>query len=467
MADDTLKRNLDRAFDPGQDFPHPWLMSRTMAMLDAEAKTAGRGRERRIRDRRQPWAMTLVATLLALAIVAALLFTARSLHSRQVTPANPIPHRAASNASCSVHLPERPSQVIPEKMLSPTTGWAQGALRTTDGGLNWHDTSAASSLNRAPGFTGYADFFLDSTHAWTAQAVSSPTSCAAVTFMTSDGGQTWQQSEPVSVDVQADWEVGLQLYFIDAQHGWLLAEAGKFMFGPGPVDAYLYVTSDGGLHWRRVSHRSGSGTKPTSAAACEAQLGSVVFASQTTGWSQLPYQCDTTLLVTHDGGVTWTAQRLPHPKDASCPCSAGLPTFFGEKRGIVSVFGNAGQQSLLATSDGGGTWSYRALPPTGYSLMIDFIDANTGWDIVTPPGWSKGLSGAPKDWLYQTVDGGQTWTFVQANLPLGYPILGLWFVDANNGFAVQQNVALTGSELLRTTDGGHTWKVIETQILRT
>jgi photosystem II stability/assembly factor-like uncharacterized protein len=36
-----------------------------------------------------------------------------------------------------------------------------------------------------------------------------------------------------------------------------------------------------------------------------------------------------------------------------------------------------------------------------------------------------------------------------------------------SGFAVQQNVALTGSELLRTTDGGHTWKVIETQILRT
>ena len=462
MADDTLKRNLDRAFDPGPDFPHPLLMSRTMANLDAEAKTAGRGQERRMRDRRQPWAITLVAALLALAIVAALLFTARSLHPKQVTPANPIPHQTASGASCSVQASERPSQVVPEKMLSPTTGWAQGALRTTDGGLHWHDTSAPLP-NRAPGPTGYDDFFLDSTHAWTAQAVSSPTSCTAVTFRSTDGGQTWQQSEPVSVDVQADSEVELQLNFIDAQHGWLLAEAGQWMFGHGPVDAYLYVTSDGGLHWREISHRPGT----AASGACEAKLGNVVFASQTTGWSQLPYQCDTTLLVTHDGGVTWKAQRLPHPKDASCPCSASLPTFFDEKRGIVSVFGNAGQQSLLATSDGGGTWSYRAMPPTGYSLSIDFIDANTGWDVVTPPGWSKGLSGAPKDWLYRTVDGGQTWTLVQADLPLGSPILGLWFVDANNGFAVQQNVALTGSELLRTTDGGHTWKVIETQILTT
>jgi photosystem II stability/assembly factor-like uncharacterized protein len=374
---------------------------------------------------------------------------------------NPIPHQAASNASCSAHVPERPSQAIPEKMLSPTTGWAQGALRTTDGGFHWHDTSAASLPNLSPAGAGYDDFFLDSTHAWTAQAVSSPTSCSAVTFMTTDGGQTWQQSEPVSVDVQADSEVELQLNFIDAQHGWLLAEAGQWMFGHGPVNAYLYVTSDGGLHWREISHRPGT----AASGACEAKLGNVVFASQTNGWS-LPQCPDTTLLVTRDGGATWNVQRLPHPKVASCPCRAGLPTFFDQKRGIVSVFDDAGAQSLLATSDGGGTWSYRALPPTGYSLTIDFIDANTGWDTVTPPGWSK-LSGAPKDWLYRTNDGGQTWTLVQADLPLGFPIFGLWFVDANNGFAVQQNVALTGPELLRTTDGGHTWKVIETQILRT
>jgi photosystem II stability/assembly factor-like uncharacterized protein len=460
MAEDTLKRNLDRAFDPGPDFPHPLLMSRTMAMLDAEAKTAGRGQERRMRGRRQTWAMTLVAALLAIAIVATLVFTARSLHPRQITPANPIPRRAASSASCSVQVSQRPSQVIPEKMLSPTTGWAQGALRTTDGGLHWRDTSAPQP-NRAPGPTGYDDFFLDSTHAWTAQAVSSPTSCSAVTFMTTDGGQTWHQSEPVSVDVQADSEVDLQLNFIDAQHGWLLAEAGQWMFGHGPVDAYLYVTSDGGLHWREISHRPGT----AASGACEAKLGNVVFASQATGWS-LPQCPDTTLLVTRDGGATWNVQRLPHPKVASCPCRAGLPTFSDQKRGIVSVFDDAGAQSLLATSDGGSTWSYRALPPTGYSLTIDFIDANTGWDIVTPPGWSK-LRGAPKDWLYRTNDGGQTWTLVQADLPLGFPIFGLWFVDANHGFAVQQNVALTGSELLRTTDGGHTWKVIETQILRT
>ena len=463
MMTDSLERFLqDLRFDVPAG-----LVDRAKAAVAVDATGARQAVRGTVHNRvdfdtpRHGWTLAVVAALLAIAIVATLVFTARSLHPRQITPANPIPHRAASSASCSVQVSQRPSQVIPEKMLSPTTGWAQGALRTTDGGLHWRDTSAPQP-NRAPGPTGYDDFFLDSTHAWTAQAVSSPTSCAAVTFMTTDGGQTWHQSEPVSVDVQADSEVGLQLNFIDAQHGWLLAEAGQWMFGHGPVDAYLYVTSDSGLHWREISHRPGT----AASGACEAKLGNVVFASQATGWSQLPRQCDTTLLVTRDGGVTWKAQRLPHPKVASCPCWAGLPTFFDQKRGIVSVFDDAGAQSLLATSDGGSTWSYRALPPTGYSLTIDFIDANTGWDTVTPPGWSK-LSGAPKDWLYRTNDGGQTWTLVQADLPLGFPIFGLWFVDANNGFAAQQNVALTGPELLRTTDGGQTWKVIETQILRT
>ena len=36
MAEETLRRNLDSAFDPGPDFPHPLLLSRTIAILDAE-----------------------------------------------------------------------------------------------------------------------------------------------------------------------------------------------------------------------------------------------------------------------------------------------------------------------------------------------------------------------------------------------------------------------------------------------
>ena len=42
MADETLRHSLARAFDPGPDYPHPMLLSRTMAMLDASATPAAR-----------------------------------------------------------------------------------------------------------------------------------------------------------------------------------------------------------------------------------------------------------------------------------------------------------------------------------------------------------------------------------------------------------------------------------------
>jgi len=47
MAEETLRRNLDTAFDPGPDFPNPLLLSRTIAMLDADADADAAGRDGR------------------------------------------------------------------------------------------------------------------------------------------------------------------------------------------------------------------------------------------------------------------------------------------------------------------------------------------------------------------------------------------------------------------------------------
>lgn len=88
MANETLRRNLDRAFDPGPDFPDPLLLSRTMATLDAEAKIGGRVRERRVIALLGPRTMALVAALLAVAIVVSLVFAARTLHLISIVPAN-------------------------------------------------------------------------------------------------------------------------------------------------------------------------------------------------------------------------------------------------------------------------------------------------------------------------------------------------------------------------------------------
>jgi photosystem II stability/assembly factor-like uncharacterized protein len=68
MAEETLRRSLDRAFDPGPDFPDRLLLSRTMAALETTATHL----PRREQFRWSPRAMTLVAT----ALVAVLLLAA-------------------------------------------------------------------------------------------------------------------------------------------------------------------------------------------------------------------------------------------------------------------------------------------------------------------------------------------------------------------------------------------------------
>ena len=370
------------------------------------------------------------------------------------------------------------NNVVPTKMVSPTTGWAKGPLHTTDGGAHWHDVSPPSLPNRTPRGTVYSnrffdsEFFLDSTHAWTVQSIgpAASSSLQIVIFATTDGGQTWQQSAPVALGSSGPAGIHLNVCFIDSQHGWLLVELGC------PVDGFaghevLYATSDGGLHWKvnwKLSFRSSQcqgilvpGTVGETLPCLQTLMG-VTFVSPTSGWGATCRPDAPALWVTHDGGVTWTVQRLPASSmgaygiargaNGACPCVAPLPVFFNDQQGIL--LGDV----LLATSDGGNTWVERSLPSAGGSGVvdqIDFLDSKTAWATV------------PDYLLYQTHDGGLTWTLVHADPSfLGFPE----FVDANNGFAwptgnTGRRSAGQGPEMLATTDGGHTWKGVASQIV--
>jgi photosystem II stability/assembly factor-like uncharacterized protein len=391
------------------------------------------------------------------------------------------------NPACGVLPNPRAGGPVPMKMVSPTTGWAFGALRTSDGGGRWSDVAPASVPYRS---SGYAEFFLDANHAWVAQGAGSPTACVdhIVTFATADGGQTWRRAAPIAVTVdpaEVLWPLptpfgsgsvarGPYLYFADAQHGWLLLVSGGIMSGHfGP----LYRTTDGGLHWKVAS------IDPSSVAACPNSsgglgglgAGGMAFASASTGFVQGPH-CEvgyTTSgppsatydpskapdqtpqqLVTHDGGVSWQVQRLAA---ATC-CGVSLPVFFDQRNGILL---NGSANTLLVTADGGDTWSPRTLP-MGFDA-VSFITPNEGWGIATD--WQSRTYSR----LFHTSDGGTTWTLMNARIApaeLGaarieagvFVASSLNFVDSRNGFWA------TRSKLYKTTDGGRNWVEVQARV---
>ena len=122
--------------------------------------------------------------------------------------------------------------------------------------------------------------------------------------------------------------------------------------------------------------------------------------------------------------------------------------FFDENRGIAV---NSNGQ-ILATSNGGDSWQVRAHYPGIYLRCVGFANANVGW-VGTVEGDQR---------LFKTIDGGMTWSPV-TNLPSGPPqrICGLTVVDENTGYFSGTNYPDERTGILKTSDGGNTWQVID------
>lgn len=425
----------------------------------------------------------LLVIVVSLAIVGVFIVTRQA--SVQTVPARP---RAVPTSQAGTGY-TKPTSPIPVKMVDRNNGWAGGALRTTDGGAHWQDVSPPSLPNRqgnAP------EFYLDSNHAWQGQTFADH----VIIFRTVDGGRTWQQGAPVSVKlsvvIPSPWvrppgdTIGSQLYFIDDQRGWL--ETGSslqngFAYRPDPAAQGLFRTVDGGVHWTLQS------TGPGAAASGCFFGGGMTFISNARGW--IGFSCppafgpsQSKLLTTSDGGITWQVQQLA--TDSRCPCNLdNTPLFFDQQHGFVQGSASDKTPLLLATTDGGSTWSARMVPGEGRrGMRLSFADATAGWAIVQvakhgaigpSPACSSGYAYLatpsecfPPPEMYRTVDGGQTWALIQTDLfsPDG-EVYVLLFVDAHNGFALRALASTQNlqSGLLRTNDGGRTWKPIATAIL--
>jgi photosystem II stability/assembly factor-like uncharacterized protein len=463
LEDLSLRADFHRALDAVAP-PAPWLGGVVRDGLRERRKG-----ERKVRSGIRPlprltWLLPAVAALLAIAIVIALVASGQLAHFYRPIPVRPPQHGLAAPAGCPGWSAGQSGIGAPasDKMTSRSVGWANGALRTTDGGADWQHLAPNEMLSDAPKGTdpkayppGYFDYFLDSDHAWLAYSYPSTTSCFdhVTVFSTVDGGQSWKRSRPVDAAVQADSSLQLQLDFIDAQHGWLM------VLGEGRIvpDWFVYTTTNGGLDWQLLAQ------VPLMSSFC-----SVEFISRTVGFLG---DCQNTsgpvpqLTVTRDGGKTWGS--VPLPTSVGNQFTVTGPVFFDQSQGIIHVNaqtfqGNTETPSdyLAVTNDGGMTW--RALPQIsipGYAQGFGFIDSNHFFVLVSD---GKGLTES----IYQTGDGGRTWSAAGDLPPMfqSYPVV--MFLDSQHGFVDEPSQKIGDGPLafLATSDGGQTWKDLHPKV---
>jgi len=158
----------------------------------------------------------------------------------------------------------------------------------------------------------------------------------------------------------------------------------------------LLRTSDAGQHWTDI-------TPPVKALG---NIDSVFFLNDLQGWvvnsTTGAVRRDSAAFIvssTSDGGQTWASRPLTAPRvEGSTPISID---FADAQHGWMMLrlpsSSNFSFGLLLATSDGGITWTVLPKPPIGDA--ISFISSTTGWLA----------GGAAHDELYVTRNGGQSW----------------------------------------------------------
>ena len=294
-------------------------------------------------------------------------------------------------------------------MIDATTGWAIGGLGnvgdhvlyTTDGGSTWKDVTPPEPQAVGDEQNTAVGFFQDAKTGWVTYAISggNPVPTQVVVWRTSDGGASWQASQPLDLTGLSEIYVPSDLQVVAGQDGWLLVHVGVGMNHDYVV---LYHTTDGGVNWTRlIDPYNDGGIQSCSKTA-------MLFTDATHGW--LTGDCHgvkggVLLFNSTDAGRTWQEVTLPDPtgaanlfEDMNNACGSYDPFFFGNDLGHLSVTcTNFSSQPttnsyyIYTTQDGGSTWTGATYPGTS----LYFFSADTGWALSSK--------------IQLTTDGGNTW----------------------------------------------------------
>jgi photosystem II stability/assembly factor-like uncharacterized protein len=399
-------------------------------------------------------------------------------------------------ANWTVHSPFGATTwpVMSVEFLDDQQGWAlsqaEGLRKTTDGGLTWIQQSHAGPQ------WGYDVAFTDAQHGWVVGFNGFYPNFTGVIAATSDGGTTWTTQVPASSGQKGVYAA----MFVDGNHGWAVGYDGTILaYAPDSPTRSLTVSRSG----------SGSGTVTSSPAGIE--CGAVCLAafaknavvtltatpdaqSMFGGWSGACSGTGTCVVTLDDsksvaarfvrlydvsvsivGGGAGTVQSAP----GGITCAAGVCAAPFNDGTVVALAATAQPGSWFAGWSGAchttaatctvsvssgisatarfesgdppppfryreGQWIEQSSGTPHHLRGIDFLDAQRGWAV------GDGDGGADLGRIYQTLDGGATWTHVHS-IADG-DLRAVDFVDAQHGW-----VAGGFGKIYATTDGGATW----------
>lgn len=254
---------------------------------------------------------------------------------------------------------------------------------------------------------------------------------------TTDTGKTWQQIKTgedtwyTSIDAVSPEKVFLTSW-----------------------NKYIQSTTDGGITWK--SQQIGKLSYLKKVQFIDANNGFLIGSKEL---GEYEFEPVLQLWVTTDGGTTWNERNQSLKMDPADFC------FFSTKIGIATVKAVDGSinDDIYRTTDGGITWNPVKTTPNISISGISLADTKTGYavgEVAVNPSDKTSL----KIVVLKTDDAGATWK--STDLPVssisseGKESHFIYFLNNKTGWIIKSNpyTDASRSDLLRTTDGGKTWK---------